>query len=421
MNYKEFLKRELVPAFGCTEPIAIAYASAKAKEVLEEEPKKIKAILSGNIIKNANSVNVPGTNGRKGIEISIVAGAFLGNSSKELEVLESIDKNRLEECDRFIEDGIVEINLKPNISGLYIEIIMCGEKNNSKVIIEDAHTNITLIEKNGEVLFEKEALKSKSDTVDLDFMKIYEFAKYEDYSDIKEILKTQIDYNVKIAKEGLENDWGSNIGRIILDINSSDYYEKLAAYAAAGSDARMSGCELPVVINSGSGNQGITVSIPVILYAKDNDFSEDEMYRALIFSNLISLYMKENIGKLSAYCGVVSASAAALAGISFLNNDDIEVIKGTISNALAVNSGMVCDGAKASCAMKIASSIRNASLAYRQSLENCNFKAGDGIVKSEIDDTIEVVGNIAKYGMKITDEVVLNEMLGNRDYIGNNN
>lgn len=411
MNYIDFLKEELVPSFGCTEPIAIALAAAKAKEILGKNPDKIITNLSGNMIKNAHSVKVPGTDGRKGIEISVVAGALLGDPSKDLEVLANVDKSKLEHCDELIEDGFVEVNLVPDVTGLYIDIEMFSGDENAKVIVSDAHTNIVHIEKNGEVIFEKDVEDEEGRHIDLSFDKIYDFAKNEDYSEIKDILDTQIQYNLSIAKEGLENNWGSNIGSVILGMNSQDYFDKLAAYAAAGSDARMSGCEMPVVINSGSGNQGITTAVPVIVYAKDNNYSDEELYRALVFSNLMSLYIKERIGKLSAYCGVVSAASSAIAGVGFLAGDSKEVLEGTISNALATNSGMICDGAKPSCASKIASSIRSASVSYRQAQANKDFDSGDGIVKSNLDETIITVGNIAKCGMKTTDEVVLEEML----------
>jgi L-cysteine desulfidase len=411
MNYIEFLKEELVPSFGCTEPIAIALAAAKAKDILGKNPDKIITNLSGNMIKNAHSVKVPGTDGRKGIEISVVAGALLGDAKKDLEVLSNVDKSQLEYCDELIENGIVEVNLVPDLTGLYIDIEMFSGEESSKVVIRDAHTNVILIEKNGEIVFKKDVEDEEGRHIDLSFDKIYDFAKNEDYTEVKDILDTQIEYNLKIAKEGLENNWGSNIGSVILGMNSQDYFDKLAAYAAAGSDARMSGCELPVVINSGSGNQGITTAVPVIVYAKDNNFSDEELYRALVFANLISLYIKERIGKLSAYCGVVSAASGAIAGVGFLNGDSKEVLEGTISNALATNSGMICDGAKPSCASKIASSVRNAAISYKQALASQNFEAGDGIVKSNLDETIITVGNIAKCGMKTTDEVVLEEML----------
>ena len=416
-DFKELIRKELIPAMGCTEPIAIAYAAAKAREVLGSIPKKITANLSSNIIKNANSVTVPSTNGRKGIEISIVAGMLLGDCNKELEVLADVDKSKLDLCDKYINDGLVTVNLQANKAGLYIQIILENDSESSSVTIEGNHTNIVEIKKNGQLIFEKEEETKEESKVDFSFDQIYNFARTCDYSDIKDILDRQISFNEKISKEGIENNWGSNIGKIILENNPNNYYEKLAAYAAAGSDARMNGCELPVVINSGSGNQGITTSVPLILYARDNNFSDDNLYRALIFSNLISLYMKDQIGKLSAYCGVVSASAAVISSIAFINNEDKKIIEETIANALAVNSGIICDGAKSSCAMKIASSIRNATLAYQQSKSNNSFDVGDGIVKDNIDKTIDTVGKIAKYGMKKTDEVVLNEMIENYDYL----
>lgn len=416
-DFKELIRKELIPAMGCTEPIAIAYAAAKAREILGSIPTKITANLSSNIIKNANSVTVPSTNGRKGIEISVVAGMLLGDANKELEVLADIDKSKLDLCDKFIDEGVVTVNLQANKVGLYIQIILENDTESSSVTIEDSHTNIIEIKKNEDILFEKEDENKEELKVDFSFDQIYNFAKTCDYSDIIDILDRQISYNEKISKEGIQNNWGSNIGKIILENNPNNYYEKLAAYAAAGSDARMNGCELPVVINSGSGNQGITTSVPLILYARDNKISDDCLYRALIFSNLISLYIKDQIGKLSAYCGVVSASSAVISSIAFINDEDKKIIEETITNALAGNSGIICDGAKSSCAMKIASSIRNATLAYQQSKSNNSFDVGDGIVKDSIDKTIDTVGKIAKYGMKKTDEVVLSEMIENYDYL----
>lgn len=416
-DFKELIRKELIPAMGCTEPIAIAYAAAKAREILGSIPTKITANLSSNIIKNANSVTVPSTNGRKGIEISVVAGMLLGDANKELEVLADIDKSKLDLCDKFIDEGLVTVNLQANKVGLYIQIILENDTESSSVTIEDSHTNIIEIKKNEDILFEKEDENKEELKVDFSFDQIYNFAKTCDYSDIIDILDRQISYNEKISKEGIQNNWGSNIGKIILENNPNNYYEKLAAYAAAGSDARMNGCELPVVINSGSGNQGITTSVPLILYARDNKVSDDCLYRALIFSNLISLYIKDQIGKLSAYCGVVSASSAVISSIAFINDEDKKIIEETITNALAGNSGIICDGAKSSCAMKIASSIRNATLAYQQSKSNNSFDVGDGIVKDSIDKTIDTVGKIAKYGMKKTDEVILSEMIENYDYL----
>lgn len=416
-DFKKIIRDELIPATGCTEPIAIAYASAKAREILGSDPDEIIANLSSNIIKNAKAVTVPGTDGRKGIEISIVAGAFLGKASKKLEVLSNIDKSQLDKCDKFIEEGRVKLNLVKDKDGVFVEIICKNKTDKASVVITASHTNITEIRKNDELIFSKENNENQKQDLEFSFDKVYDFAKTCDYSDIKDVLDRQISYNQAIASAGLSNNWGANIGKLILSNNPSNYYEKLVAFAAAGSDARMDGCELPVIINSGSGNQGITTSVPIILYAKDKGFSDDDLYRALIFSNLIALYIKNEIGKLSAYCGVVSASAAVISSIAFINKEDRKIIEETITNALAVNSGIICDGAKSSCAMKIASSLRNASLAYIQAKTNNSFRSGDGIVKEDIDKTIETVARIAKYGMKKTDEVVLSEMINNHDYL----
>lgn len=416
-DFKKIIRDELIPATGCTEPIAIAYAAAKAREVLSSDPDEIIANLSSNIIKNAKAVTVPGTDGRKGIEISIVAGAFLGDANKKLEVLSDIDKSKLNMCDKFIEEGRVKLNLLKDKEGVFIEIICKNKSDEASVVISASHTNIVEIRKNKEIIFAKENKEEQVESVEFSFDKVYDFARTCDYSDIKDVLDRQISYNQAIASAGLSNDWGANIGKLILSNNPTNYYEKLVAFAAAGSDARMDGCELPVIINSGSGNQGITTSVPIILYAKDKGFSDDDLYRALIFSNLIALYIKNEIGKLSAYCGVVSASAAVISSIAFINKEDRKIIEETITNALAVNSGIICDGAKSSCAMKIASSLRNASLAYIQAKTNNSFRQGDGIVKDNIDETIETVARIAKYGMKKTDEVVLSEMINNKDYL----
>jgi len=416
MDYYNYLQNELLTAFGCTEPIAIAYASALCSKTLGEEPVKIHANLSANIIKNANSVKVPSTEGRKGIDISVVAGAFLGDSTKKLQVLENIDKTKLPEMDEKIGNNIVEVSLKKDVSNLYIEIFEEGVKNNSRVIIKDDHTNVILIEKNGKVIEKSNPKEEESDDIDFSVEKIYEFANNCDLNKINEVLDSQIKFNMEIARDGIYNNYGSNIGKLILN-NSNNYNDKLVAYAAAGSDARMSGSEKPVVINSGSGNQGITVSVPIIIYARDNDYSEEKLKRALVFGNLLGLYMKSKIGKLSAYCGVVSASAASICGISYLKGDKLELIEDTLVNTLAVNSGLICDGAKPSCASKIASSLRNAFLGYEQAKTENSFEAGDGIVKKDVEESLEVIGNLARYGMKKTDEVILNEMIENREYL----
>lgn len=417
MNYKDYLKRELKTAFGCTEPIALAYAAAKAKEVLGHEPDQIRADLSANMIKNAHSVYVPGTQGRKGIDISLAAGALLGQSAHELEVLAHIDKTRLEDCDRFIQEGRIQVHLKENVANLYIDIQAYYQDSHARVLVVDEHTNIVRIEKDGQVLYQKDHSIQEEVQVDFSFDQIYDYAQKVDLKDFQDLLDREISYNYAIAQEGIQNPWGSGIGRLILERHPQDLREKIVAYTAAGSDARMSGAENPVVINSGSGNQGISVSVPLIVYAKEKNLDCQKLQRGLLFSNLLALYQKKNIGKLSAYCGVVSAASSAICGIAFLKGEDRQVIKETLANALAVNGGILCDGAKASCAMKIASSLRNAFLAYDQAKAGQSFKAQDGIIKDDIDQTLEVMGNIARYGMKKTDEVILNEVLGNREYL----
>lgn len=411
MNYFDYIRKEIIPAFGCTEPIALAYAAAKSTEVLGVKPEKIIAKLSGNIIKNANSVTVPGTNQRRGIAISLVAGAFWGTAEKKLQVLETVKKDSLWEADKFIEEGNVELQLMPGVPNLYIEVTTMAGMEKATVTIENSHTNITRIEKNDECLYNLPAIHEAETKLDVSFQSIYEFSKTADYTEIKDILDMEIQYNMSIATEGIEHEWGSNIGKLIIQNYPDNTNETIIAHAAAGSDARMSGCEKPVMINSGSGNQGITISVPIIMYAREHNYSEDILYRGLLFANLIGLYQKMGIGKLSAYCGAVSAASASIAGISFMNGDSEDLIKETIANSLAVSSGMLCDGAKASCAMKIASSLRTAFLAYQQAKAHWSFNSGDGILKENIDKTISTIGRIAREGMKITDTIILEEMI----------
>ncbi|WP_019139188.1 serine dehydratase subunit alpha family protein [Peptoniphilus timonensis] len=413
MKYNDFLREKMVAAFGCTEPIALAYAASRARFILGEDPEKIKARLSGNIIKNVNSVKVPATEGRKGIEISLAAGAFLGDYTKKLEVLSDIDKTKLNYLDELIDKGLCDIELLHEKKGLYIDVSMEKGDKKSRVIIKDFHTNIIYESLNDKILFEKkDEDREVENEIELSFDNIYDFAKNGNYEDIVDVLDKEIEYNYAIAKEGIENPWGANIGKMVLEDAADKYTEKLVAYAAAGSDARMSGCEKPVVINSGSGNQGITVSVPIIIYAKDHEIEKDKLYRSLIFANLIGLYIKEGIGELSAYCGVVSAASASVCGLAFMRDEEKDLIKEILTNALATNSGIICDGAKESCAIKIASSLKMAFLAYKQAKAGNSFKAGDGIVKSDIDEMIKTVGHIAMDGMKETDEVILKEMIG---------
>ena len=410
MNYKELLKSELLPAFGCTEPIALAFVASKVREVLREIPEHIEISCSGNMIKNAKSVIVPGAGGKKGIEISCALGVLAGNSKKELEVLTDTTPKDIERATEMIQNGYCTIKLVPDVENLYIAIKGTKEDSYATVIVEGKHTNIIHIEKDHDILLHKEKSFQELTYSNFSFDEIYDFAQECDYEDIKPILDLQISYNKAIAEEGIKHSYGANIGKLILEV-SDNIEEKARAYAAAGSDARMSGCEMPVIINSGSGNQGITISVPIIIYAEHFKIESDKLYRALIFANLIGLYQKKGIGRLSAYCGVVCAASAGVAGVAFLNNEPANIIKETLVNSLAGNSGILCDGAKPSCAMKIASSINNAFLGYRQARTDNSFVSGDGIVKETVDETIKTVGHIAKYGMRETDVTILNEMI----------
>lgn len=414
--YCNILREELIPAMGCTEPIALAYAGAIARENLGAIPDDVLVEASGSIIKNVKSVIVPNTNHLKGIPSAVAAGIVAGDSKKGLEVIADVTEEQIDEMQKFIQEVPIKVSHVKN--GYTFEIIVTVKKADSytKVRIVNYHTNIVLIEKNGEILLEKEVVGEKetglSDRSLLNIKDILDFANTCDFEEIKEILKTQVQYNMAIAEEGIKNKYGANIGRVLL--SKSDEVETVAkAMAAAGSDARMNGCELPVVINSGSGNQGITVSVPVIVYAKKLGVTEEKMYRALALSNLTAIHQKTGIGRLSAYCGAVSAGAGAGAGIAYLNGGDYEEIANTVSNALAIVSGMICDGAKASCAAKIASSVEAGILGYQMYKNGQNFEAGDGIVEDDIEKTLVNVGRIGKEGMRETNEEIIDIMVGN--------
>jgi L-cysteine desulfidase len=407
------LKEEMVPAFGCTEPIALAFTSAKAVETLGEFPDYIEVKCSGNIIKNAKSVTIPNSQGKKGIEYSAILGAIVKGSNKQLEILEAVTADDLKLAEKLYRDQFCRVSLVPGVENLYITVEAFSGRNMSSVTVKNHHTNIIAVKRNQEVLFSKPEEAAKRGPAVMSFAEIYDFALTGNIDELHTILATEIDYNMAIAEEGLTTPYGANIGKLILASDNGSFAKKLQAYAAAGSDARMSGCALPVVINSGSGNQGITLSVPIILTAREIGASKTELYRALVFANLIGLCLKSGIGKLSAYCGVVSAASASAAGIAFLHKESKAVIANTLSNSLACLSGMICDGAKASCAMKIATAVGTALLAYEQAKSGNSFQAGDGIVKSSIDQTIDTVGSIGRDGMKETDIVILRKMLEN--------
>lgn len=413
--YVKILEEELKPAMGCTEPIALAYAAAVARKILGEIPEKVHIGASGSIIKNVKSVIVPNTNRLKGIPAAAAAGIIGGDPDKELEVIANVSEEQIKGMRTFLENA--EITVEHVDNGLTFDIIVTLYKGESysKVRIVNYHTNIVLIEKNGEILKEVEIQgESEEGLTDRSLLKmkdIWDFINTVDIADIKEVLDRQIQFNMAIAEEGLRGDYGANIGKVLIDMNGTDVRTRARAMAAAGSDARMNGCELPVIINSGSGNQGMTASIPVIVYARELGVDEDKMYRALALSDLTTIHQKTPIGRLSAFCGAVSAGAGAGAGIAYLNGGDFEAVVHTVINAVAIVSGMVCDGAKASCAAKIAEAVDAGIIGYNMHIRGQNFEDGDGIVKSGIEDTILSVGRLAKEGMKETNDEILSIMI----------
>lgn len=414
--YIQILKEELVPAMGCTEPIALAYAGAKAREVLGCVPDKVLVEASGSIIKNVKSVIVPNTNHLKGIPAAVTAGIIAGKAEKELEVIAEVTPDEIEQMITFLKE--TPITVEHIDQGITFDIVLTLYKEDSytKVRIANYHTNIVHIEKDGEVIFdipvEGENEEGLTDRSLLDMKSIWNFINTVDVADIKEVIGRQIEYNTAIADEGLRGDYGANIGSVLLSAYGDDVRTRAKARAAAGSDARMNGCELPVIINAGSGNQGMTCSLPVLEYAKELNVTEEKKYRALALSNLTAIHQKTGIGRLSAYCGAVSAGAAAGAGIAYLCGGGYEEVIHTVVNALAIVSGMVCDGAKASCAAKIAASVDAGILGYNMYLNGQQFYAGDGIVTKGVEATIQNIGRLGKEGMRETNEEIIKMMIG---------
>lgn len=413
--YVQILTEELIPAMGCTEPIALAYAAAKAREVLGNLPDKVSIEASGSIIKNVKSVIVPNTDHLKGIPAAAVAGIVAGRAEKELEVISEVTKEQIEEIKEFLNTKPIDVKHVDNGFTFEIGVRVSKGAEYAKIRILNYHTNIVLAEKNGVVLLKKEVQGEEetglTDRALLDMESIWDFANTVDIEDIREVIERQITYNSAIAAEGFRGDYGANIGSVLLDMEGDNVRTRAKARAAAGSDARMNGCELPVVINSGSGNQGMTCSLPVIEYAEELDSGDDKLYRALVLSNLIAIHQKTGIGRLSAYCGAVCAGAAAGAGIAYLCGGGYEDITHTVVNALAIVSGIVCDGAKASCAAKIATAVDAGILGYNMYKRGQQFYAGDGIVTKGADATIKNVGRLGKDGMKETNEEIINIMI----------
>ena len=414
-QYVALLRRELIPALGCTEPIAIAYAAARARRLLGCMPTSMTVHCSGNLIKNVKSVIVPTTNGLRGIDTSAILGALAGDPELGMEVLRNIKPEQVEHVRQLRDTGMCKILPLKSTANLHILLEVSGNGHSALVEIRDAHTNIIREERDGMVVTGMASgcaspTGGEQGYCDLSIENIYWFAKTVNLSEIEPILEKQLDYNMAIAQEGLRGEWGAQVGKTLLASGDS-LANRAAAYAAAGSDARMGGCVLPVIINSGSGNQGMTVSLPVIVFAQEKGLSREEILRALALSNLVALFQKSFIGKLSAYCGAVSAACGSAAGIAYLCGDSLEVIEDTVVNTIANVSGMVCDGAKSSCAAKIATAVQAGFLGHEMAIRGHAFRNGEGLVKSDADKTVEVFGRMAREGMRTTDEEILRLMV----------
>ena len=413
-QYLKILHEELIPAMGCTEPIAMAYAAAKAREVLGALPDKIDIVISGNIIKNVKSVIVPNTGGLKGITAAIAAGAVAGNADRQLEVLADVKEDEIPRIAQFMESCAMAVMKSESDKLLDIDLHMYRGRDNVRLRITDFHTNIVLIEKNGQVLLKKESTSADGGETDrgvLNVRDIIEFAECVDIEDVRELLEKQIEYNYAISEEGLHGEYGASVGKTLLETRGEDVRVRARAQAAAGSDARMSGCEMPVVIVSGSGNQGMTASLPVIVYARDMGASHERLLRALVVSNLITIHQKTPIGRLSAFCGAISAGCGAAAGVAWLTDGTYEAVSATITNTLGMIFGTVCDGAKPSCATKIASAVEAGLLGFDLYEKGKGLHGGDGILKDNVERTIESVGQLAREGMRETDTEILDIML----------
>jgi len=415
-RYVQVLQEELVQATGCTEPIAIAYAAALLRKILGSQPERIICRVSGNIIKNVKSVIVPNTGHRKGIQAAIAAGVIAGNADLQLQVISHVPVHSHGDIATYAQSTPMEVLCADTHFLLDIDLEGFDKEHSARVRIAGTHSNVVLLQKDDAVLLKKDMGSEQEDICDRSFLSvegILEFANTVDLSLVSDLLQQQIDCNLAIAQAGLEGDWGANIGSVLLRAYPNDIQTEAKAWAAAGSDARMSGCEMPVVIVSGSGNQGITASVPVIRYALHLGVDKEKLYRALLVSNLVTIHQKSGIGRLSAYCGAISAGVGSGAGIAYLLDGSFRAIAHTIVNAVAILSGTICDGAKASCAAKIAASVDAGILGYHMYAQHQQFRGGDGIVTKGVDNTIANIGILAKQGMQETDKIIL-EIMTNR-------
>ncbi len=414
-TYINILERELLPAMGCTEPIAVAYAAAVAAKELPVRPKQVQIIVSSNIIKNVKSVIVPNTGGLHGLEAAAAAGIIGGDPEKKLLVLSQITDMQRSQINAYLKEADFTVEESQSGALFDIQIVLEGGGHKTMCRIAGEHTNVVHIESDGKPIYERQI----STTVEnpgsgkerLTVENIVEFADTVNVADVKEVLDQQIRCNMAIAQEGLEKDYGARIGQVLLKTRGDDVVTRAKAYAAAASDARMGGCEMPVVINSGSGNQGITASVPVVIYARELGVTDEQLYRALVVSNLVTLHLKSGIGPLSAYCGAISAGCGAAAGITYLHGGKFREVAHTVVNALAINSGVICDGAKASCAAKIASAVEAGLLGMDMFRQGSQFLGGDGIVSKGVENTINNVSRVASEGMRKTDMEIIKIML----------
>ncbi len=412
--YTQILREEIVPATGCTEPIAIAYCAAYARSVLRSMPTQVRIEVSGNILKNVKSVVVPNTGGLKGIPAAAAAGIVAGDETKKLQVIAKIGTEKQQQIAAYVANTPIDVSCAETDCVLYIRITVYSRTAYASVTIANNHTNVVEVSRNGEILLSKPLVSQSEENLTdkncLNFHDIYTYADTVDLDELRPLLDFQIRCNSTIAEEGMAHPYGANIGKVLFDEEHNDVETEARAYAAAGSDARMSGCELPVAILCGSGNQGITASVPVIRYAKRYAIDQERLYRALLMSDLLTIYQKAGIGRLSAYCGAISAGCGAGAGIAYLLGGDERVVAHTLVNAMATISGTICDGAKPSCAAKIAAAVESGILGYRMFLKEQQFRRGEGIVAPNVDATVKNIGILASIGMQETDHVILQLM-----------
>lgn len=413
-DFIAILHEELRPAMGCTEPIALAYASAKCRAVLGCEPERIVAKCSGNIIKNVRCVRIPNSDGMTGIEAACALGALSGNPDSSMEVLEAVDENGLKKAIRFIQEERCEVEFLESEIPLHFIIELYASENRAVIEVRHSHTNIVRIEKNGDTLFIADDLKEITEIADrseLSIDNIFEFAETAELDIIRTFSDKQIECNMAIAERGMQGDYGVGIGKAILNYFKPSTFTKMRAFAAAASEARMDGCDMPVIITSGSGNQGITSTVPIIVYAREENIDEERMHRALVFSSLLTVYQKEYIGKLSAFCGAVSAACSAGAAITYMIGGTLTQIKDTIDNTLADIPGIICDGAKASCAAKISSALDAAIFAHALAMQGKAYASNTGILQNDTGATISCVGHIGRVGMQPTDQEIVKLMI----------